>query len=134
VEGSLLIEEENTSLSFFVSQLYNKSFLNPITRSNSPVSESRSTTDNEIYDKPTPKKTKLSQKDKLISNTSYSDEELNIDYETDGLAFDDIRFLDAQEEEEEGSKKRKININIPTDTTNIKLKIKNTLYNTLLYY
>ncbi|CAG8488307.1 8947_t:CDS:1 [Racocetra persica] len=72
----------------------------------------------------------------LISNTSNSDKLKNkIDYETDDLAFDDdIRFINVQEEEKEGFKKRNICINMSTDTTNIRFKIKNALYNALLYY
>ncbi|CAG8797583.1 775_t:CDS:1, partial [Racocetra persica] len=71
---------------------------------------------------------------KLINNTNYSNELNEVNYETDDLVFNDIRFLDTQEKEKEGPKKRKIKINTSTNTTNIRLKIKNTLYNTLLYY
>ncbi|CAG8762433.1 17497_t:CDS:1, partial [Racocetra persica] len=39
-------------------QPLDKTFSNPITRSNSPVSESRNTTDNENSNPPTSKKTK----------------------------------------------------------------------------
>ncbi|CAG8729877.1 3912_t:CDS:1, partial [Racocetra persica] len=63
--------EKNTSLSSFTPQLYDEPFLNPITRSNSPVSESRSITDNKTYNKPILKKTKLSRRDGSKNEARY---------------------------------------------------------------
>ncbi|RIB05805.1 hypothetical protein C2G38_2047306 [Gigaspora rosea] len=51
------MEENNIS-----DQPFDELFSNPITRSNSPASEGISTTDNEVHNNPTSKKTKLNQR------------------------------------------------------------------------
>ncbi|CAG8838863.1 8976_t:CDS:1, partial [Gigaspora margarita] len=73
--------------------------------------------------------------EKLDCFMKNSDESDYVNFKTTDLVFDDnIEFVDAQEEDEGGPKDRKIKINAPIDVTNKQYKIKNALYNALLYY
>ncbi|CAG8852558.1 42040_t:CDS:1, partial [Gigaspora margarita] len=73
--------------------------------------------------------------EKLDCYMEYLDESDYVNFETTDLVFNDnVEFVDAQKEDKSGPKDRKIKINAPINVTNMQYKIKNALYNALLYY